>query len=125
MPKPLFKKNNLYEIINLNLELLNKIDKLIKNNLIQKNQNIEIICDQEQISRTFFNLVKNSIESIQEKALKTKELKKIIDIEIIEIKDYIKLIISDSGTGFNLEDKENFIKPYYTTKKNGSGLGYL
>tara|TARA_Y100000590_G_scaffold45327_1_gene48111 strand:- start:4958 stop:6739 length:1782 start_codon:yes stop_codon:yes gene_type:complete len=123
MPKPLFKKNNLYEIINLNLELLNKIDKLIKINLIQKNKNIEIICDQEQISRTFFNLVKNSIESIQEKALKTKELKKIIDIEIIEIKDYIKLIISDSGTGFNLEDKKNFIKPYYTTKKNGSGLG--
>ena len=123
MPKPLFKKNNLYEIINLNLELLNKIDKLIKINLIYKNKNIEIICDQEQISRTFFNLVKNSIESIQEKASKTKDLKKIIDIEIIEIKDYIKLIISDSGTGFNLDDKENFIKPYYTTKKNGSGLG--
>ena len=75
MPKPLFKKNNLYEIINLNLELLNKIDKLIKINLIQQNKNIEIICDQEQISRTFFNLVKNSIESIQEKRSKTKDFK--------------------------------------------------
>ena len=123
MPKPLFKKHSLNDLIKLNLELLKKVDKSILINLTSEASKIEILCDHEQISRTFFNLIKNSIESIQQKALKIKDFKKIIDIEIIEIKDYIKLIITDSGIGFNLKDKQNFIKPYYTTKQNGSGLG--
>ena len=123
MPKPLFKKNNLTEIVNLNLELLKKIDKSIQINFKDHNKNYEFFCDHEQISRTFFNLIKNSIESINEKAIKTKDFEKIIDIEINEIKDYINITINDSGTGFNLSDKKNLIKPYYTTKINGSGLG--
>ena len=123
MPKPLFKKFNLISIININLELLRKIDNSISINLLNHKNDIEILCDQEQISRSFFNLIKNSIESIQEKASKTKDLKKIIDIEIHPIKDYIALTIVDSGIGFSDIDKENLIKPYYTTKLNGSGLG--
>ena len=123
MPKPLFKKFNLISIINMNLELLRKIDNSISINLLNHKNDIEILCDQEQISRSFFNLIKNSIESIQEKASKTKDLKKIIDIEIHPIKDYITLTIVDSGIGFSDIDKENLIKPYYTTKLNGSGLG--
>ena len=123
MPKPLFKKFNLISIINMNLELLRKIDNSISINLLNHKNDIEILCDQEQISRSFFNLIKNSIESIQEKATKTKDLKKIIDIEIHPIKDYITLTIVDSGIGFSDIDKENLIKPYYTTKLNGSGLG--
>ena len=123
MPKPLFKRNNLNEIIDLNLELLKKIDGSIIINLINQKKDLKILCDHEQISRTFFNLIKNSIESIQEKATKSKDLKKIIDIEINEIRDYINITITDSGLGFNLIDKENLIKPYYTTKLNGSGLG--
>ena len=123
MPKPLFKKHNLMNLVNLNLELLKKIDKSIKINLNSKIDDIEISCDHEQISRSVFNLIKNSIESIQQKALKIKDFSKIIDIEIIEIKDYIKLNITDSGIGFDIKDKTNFVKPYYTTKKNGSGLG--
>jgi len=123
MPKPLIKKNNLNKIIDLNLELLKKIDNSIEINFKNNNKNYEVFCDYEQISRTIFNLIKNSIESIQEKASKTKDFKKIIDIEINEIRDYINITIIDSGTGFNLNDKENLIKPYYTTKLNGSGLG--
>ena len=107
----------------MNLELLRKIDNSISINLLNHKNDIEILCDQEQISRSFFNLIKNSIESIQEKASKTKDLKKIIDIEIHPIKDYIALTIVDSGIGFSDIDKENLIKPYYTTKLNGSGLG--
>ena len=64
-------------------------------------------------------MVKNSIESIQEKALNTSVSKK-ISIEIEQIKD-IKLIITDDGTGFPEDKKEEIIKPYYTTKEKGSG----
>lgn len=35
----------------------------------------------------------------------------------------ICLIIADSGTGFSEEDSEVLFKPFYTTKRNGTGLG--
>ena len=124
MPKPTVRKNNLVEIINNNLILLKKIDeKIIIKSQFFNSKEIFLFCDYEQISRCIFNLVKNSIESIQEKALNTSKISKKISIEIEQIKDYIKLIITDDGTGFPEDKKEEIIKPYYTTKEKGSGLG--
>ncbi len=75
------------------------------------------------MSRTFINLIKNSIESINEKSQKNPDFIKKINIEIDEINDYIHLNIIDNGIGFNVTNLTNLAKPYYTTKKNGSGLG--
>tara|TARA_B100000029_G_scaffold75757_1_gene67438 strand:- start:4536 stop:6317 length:1782 start_codon:yes stop_codon:yes gene_type:complete len=123
MPKPLFKSNNIIDIINSNLLLLSKTDKEIKFNLDLKKDILNINCDHEQINRVFFNLIKNSIESIHEKAKKTNVFKKIIDIEIIENNDYITINITDNGVGFSNKDGKELIKPYFTTKEKGSGLG--
>ena len=124
MPKPVVRKNNLIELIDSNLILLKKVDENIKIEKTFDSSNKFILeCDYEQISRCFFNLIKNSIESIQEKALKTNNFDKKINIEINQINDYIKLIIIDNGVGFLENKEEEIIKPYYTTKKQGSGLG--
>ena len=123
MPKPLLKKNNLYDILIYNIELLKKINKEIEFNFKFSNKNIIYYCDYEQISRVFLNLIKNSIESIIEKSKNTSNLSKIINIEIIERRHYININISDTGTGFGKIDTKNLIKPYYTTKQKGSGLG--
>ena len=77
----------------------------------------------DQISRTFFNLIKNSIESIKEKSTKNADFNKIIDIEILEKNDYITIIITDNGTGFSTDIIKSITKPYFTTKTKGSGLG--
>ena len=58
MPKPLFKKNNLVEIIVSNINLLSKIDEKISINLKTFNKYVNISSDYEQISRVFFNLIK-------------------------------------------------------------------
>jgi len=124
MPKPLIKKNNLFEVINENINLLNKIDSSIKikfiNHLGKKNY---VSFDYEQFNRLFFNLIKNSIESIQEKAEKDNKIDKNIDIEIRERRDYIIINLLDSGTGFKNKKTKDLIKPYFTTKEKGTGLG--
>ena len=82
-------------------------------------------CDKEQIGRVFFNLIKNSIESIHQKSEKIVDFKKRISIEILKNKDHIKFILIDNGIGFS-EIKNKFkeiLNPYFTTKKNGTGLG--
>lgn len=124
MPKPLFRNNNLVELINSNIDLLKKTDESIKINFnFPNNDDLNLNCDYEQISRAIFNLIKNSIESIQEKAVNIGNFDKKINIEIKRINHYIAINIFDNGIGFTNSTKKELIKPYYTTKKKGSGLG--
>ena len=122
MPKPIFKKSNLKKIIDETLKLM----KINDNKLTIKSNCPEAIfinSDVEQMSRIFINLIKNSIESINEKYQKNPDFNKKIDIEILEINDYIQILIIDNGVGFNVSSLRDLAKPYYTTKKKGSGLG--
>ena len=123
MPKPILKENDLVLIVNENIKLLSEIDSTIKINFKYNKQKIMFICDSEQITRVFLNLIKNSIESIQEKCLKNTDFIKKIDIEITNKNDYIEFIIIDNGSGFSVKNLDNIIKPYFTTKAKGSGLG--
>ena len=123
MPKPVFNNNNILEIIKNNISLLAEVDKSISINFVCNKKSLLIKCDGEQISRVLFNLIKNSIESIQEKSKKNADFTKIIHIEIRDKNDYIALNITDNGTGFSTDIIKNITKPYFTTKHNGSGLG--
>ncbi|MEC8197423.1 MAG: hypothetical protein VX228_14210, partial [Pseudomonadota bacterium] len=48
-----------------------ELDKSIEIKFNNNNDHIELDCDPEQLSRVFFNLIKNSIESIHQKAEKS------------------------------------------------------
>ena len=123
MPKPIFNKNNIVEIIHTNISLLEEMDRSISIKLKSDKDNLSINCDADQISRTFFNLIKNSVESIIEKLSKSGNFAKFIDIDILDKNDYIIIIITDNGTGFSTDIIKNITKPYFTTKAKGSGLG--
>ena len=125
MPKPIFKNNNLIKIINDNIKFLSQVDPTIKLNFISNNSEILLESDKEQINRVFLNLIKNSIESIQQKAENHSNFDKIITIEIYEKNNQIYIIIIDNGTGFGIykNNVNEILNPYVTTKKNGTGLG--
>ena len=125
MPKPILKDNNLVVIVKDNVKLLKELDNNIEIKFIYKKDKIMLNSDNEQLSRVFFNLIKNSIESIQEKEPNNLNFNKKIDIEISENVDYIEFIITDNGKGFgeiegNIKD---ILNPYFTTKEKGTGLG--
>tara|TARA_Y100000590_G_scaffold147475_1_gene169325 strand:+ start:5911 stop:7686 length:1776 start_codon:yes stop_codon:yes gene_type:complete len=124
MPKPLLKQNNLNKLINDNIDLVNKLDDSIKIKLINHlSKEVKMFFDNEQFNRLFFNLIKNSLESIQEKAKKGNKINKNIDIEIRQIRDYIIINLFDTGLGFKNKKTKDLIKPYFTTKEKGTGLG--
>ena len=123
MPKPMFKKNNLIKILIENINLMKELDPKLEINFLNKQKDLSIKCDSEQLNRVFINLLKNSIESINEKYSKNPNFTKKINVEIYEKGDYIDLIITDNGLGFDKKNISNIVKPYFTTKKNGTGLG--
>jgi len=125
MPKPVLKNNDLISILNENIKLLKKLDDRI---LIQLNSNSEKIIlnsDKEQLSRVFFNLIKNAIESIQQKHENTSKYEGKITIEINKLDNNIIIRIVDNGIGFGIfaANIKDILNPYFTTKKNGTGLG--
>ncbi len=125
MPKPILKDNNLVLIIKENINLINELDTNILINFNYDNDKIMLNSDNEQLSRVFFNLIKNSIESIQEKNKKDVNLKGKIDITLSDKASNIDFIITDNGLGFKkfAENIKNILNPYFTTKEKGTGLG--
>ena len=125
MPKPIFKDINLVTLIKDNINLIKELDKNILINLNHSIENVILNSDNEQLSRVFFNLIKNSIESIQEKRLINLDFKGKIDIIINDNISDIIFIIIDNGLGFGSfkENIKDVLNPYFTTKKKGTGLG--
>ena len=125
MPKPTLRENNLVHLLKENIKLLKELDNSIEIDLSSNSEKIILNSDKEQISRVFLNLIKNSIESIQQKTENDSNFNKKITIELTENDGHINLVIVDNGIGFGKfsENIKDILNPYFTTKKNGTGLG--
>ena len=125
MPKPVFQKNDIIILIKDNIKLLQQLNQNIKIELIHNDQKLYLNGDKEQLSRVFLNLIKNSIESIHQKAEKISDFNKNISIEVSDFDSHIDIVINDNGIGFNNLNNniKEILNPYFTTKKEGTGLG--
>ena len=92
-----------------------------ENNFLKKNEKltddeIYINGDYDRLKQVFINLIKNGIESFDGKKgkleINTKENNKEVIISII-----------DNGCGMDEDILKNINEMFYTTKKNGTGIG--
>ena len=120
MPRPVFKKINILDLINNSVDFI-KISSKNEINVKANEQKLTINGDTDQLNRVFINLIKNSEESLMEKVKKDPNFKGKIDIEINSNNDYIVIKLVDNGTG--ISDTKKVMTPYFTTKTKGTGLG--
>ena len=73
--------------------------------------------DPDQLEQAFINLIQNAIEAIEN--AKVKE----ITISIENREGSINSRFADSGPGISKELQEQIFIPFFTTKKEGSGIG--
>lgn len=111
-----YQKVDLLEIIDrskLKFESYTKrgIDLQINNYSSKTN----ILADAYQIEEVLQVLIENAIDAVSGKGS--------IIIEILECSDRLKLKVSDNGNGIPAEDLKNIFDPYFTTKKEGTGMG--
>ena len=120
MPVPNVSTNNISQIIQNVISDYKKNHSQINfsNNL--HSENIELKIDKSQISRVFQNIIMNSIHSIEEK----NNDDGMIVVASHDEGSSIAITITDNGIGLKYE-KDELIKPYFTTKKKigGTGLG--
>ena len=73
--------------------------------------------DYNRLAQVLINIIKNSIEAMENR-----------DYKLLTIKEVIKgsnvnIIISDSGVGISKRIMNMIKEPFYTTKNRGTGLG--
>ena len=120
LPNPTLLNEDIYSIIDDIIDDYKNDNKSIvfEKNFEQKLFKIKI--DKSQISRVFQNLIINSIHSIEEKNMNDGK----ITFKTKILNNQLFILIKDNGIGLKYE-KDELIKPYFTTKKRlgGSGLG--
>ena len=107
-------------------EFLYNIERLMKNELKKKNISIELKnipsraelqADYKLLEQILINLIGNSVNILEN----TPEPKITISCEIEEFKTIIH--VHDNGPGIPMEILNQIFIPFFTTRKNGSGIG--
>lgn len=118
IPQPTFRLASIKDILNRVAVLFDQ--ELKRRNVILETRITvdDILMDPELIEQVIINLLRNSLEAV---ALSANPVIKIETIKQLSGKTLIK--ISDNGMGIDQETIENIFIPFFTTKKNGSGIG--
>lgn len=75
-----------------------------------------IMADVEKLKIAFLNIIINAIEAMTEETGQ-------LTIEVFPDTMHHKVVISDNGSGINEESLTRLFEPYFTSKRNGLGLG--
>jgi len=112
-----FKKSNVNSVIKETVSVLEP--EAIKQNVRIKlelcNTIPSVYIDRDRMNQVFSNLIINSIEAMPRGG--------VITISTDKIQDGVVIVIKDTGIGIEKDNIRKIFSPYYTTKKQGFGLG--
>ena len=83
----------------------------------QTSSKITVQLDLKLVEQALINLITNSIYSVEEK--ETPHI--IVSYRLENTKLYTD--VTDNGNGIEVADLEKIFVPFYTTRRNGSGIG--
>jgi signal transduction histidine kinase len=69
----------------------------------------------DQIVQVFLNLILNAIDAVDREGR--------IELEVEQEGEWVTVLVRDTGHGINPEQHPSIFRPYFTTKKHGTGLG--
>jgi two-component system, sporulation sensor kinase E len=69
----------------------------------------------DQLKQAFYNLIKNAVQALTHGG--------ILRVSTSRSDTHLQVSFEDNGTGISVEDMAHITEPYFTRKKNGTGLG--
>lgn len=121
----LSKTNLNLDIIDINLlieDCLGNIELLLKSNHIcvvkeLVDDDLYVNGDYTRLHQVFVNVIKNSVEAMENCTEKK------IFIRTSIVNNSILIVFEDTGTGIDKDVFQKIMDPFFTTKANGTGLG--
>jgi nitrogen fixation/metabolism regulation signal transduction histidine kinase len=120
VPEPEKKLFKAADLMNRVQVLYNSLEKNVKTNLSisLENTDLEIYADQNLISQVLINLLKNALE-----ANENNSESKIRIVASEGMNNHPEICVIDNGPGIPEENIDEIFVPFFTTRKNGSGIG--
>lgn len=118
LPLPDRKEINFTETIKNTLDLFAQEFK--ENNIelnFQQEEDVNFYADKQQLEQVIINLISNCLYALKE----TKN--PAITVTLSTDDNRVHLTVADNGIGISQKIKSNIFIPYFTTRKNGSGIG--
>ena len=119
IPQPDFRNRTLGPLLDRVVRLMETDFK--KANIVftyePHNTEVQLLVDGELIEMVLINLLKNALEALQERGEGKVQL--LADI----VRQQVRIRVSDNGPGIAPEQQDQVFVPFYTTKKEGSGIG--
>lgn len=84
---------------------------------------LEIMVDQELVEQVLINLIQNSIEALRQSSFSSKHKARITVSALQTDQRKILIQVQDNGPGINEELQDKIFIPFFSTKKEGSGIG--
>jgi nitrogen fixation/metabolism regulation signal transduction histidine kinase len=116
MPKPSMEQIDINRMLSDIVALFEK-ESGCKFSFIAANENPIISVDRNQLISVFNNLIKNAIQSTDER-----EDGK-VEVKVFSINGVVKIQVTDNGKGIPEDQFEKVFVPNFTTKTSGTGLG--
>ena len=85
-----------------------------------------VAIDEYQMKQVIINLASNAIDAVVERFSSSPvndELRKVRVISDLSDPSVWSLLVVDNGLGISEENKQNIFEPFFSTKKQGTGLG--
>ena len=113
-----FEKIDLHELLEETLTLVTDRIKLngIQVTLESTSPDCVINANREKLKLAFLNVLVNAIEAVEPNVGR-------VDIKITCDEEFYRVTLSDNGCGIPRENIGSLFEPYFTSKKNGIGLG--
>jgi len=80
-------------------------------------ETLEILADEKLLVQTLINLLKNALQAVEGSD------KPVIEVKAGQLNDKIFIEVCDNGKGISVEMLDQVFTPFFTTRKNGSGIG--
>ncbi len=116
-PKPSFQLDDMRHVIN---EVAAMYPAALTGTTFQVDlPDDPLLCryDHDQIKRVLINLVQNALQAMDNKG--------VLKLKGSRDGNWIKIEIVDTGPGMDKETLMNLFEPYFSTKKEGAGLGLV
>lgn len=114
------------------VQLLRQTLVLLNNTLVREQVNVSfdirvkntvVTADASQLKQVFLNVLLNAVEAMEDSEAKQLTLGIENGRSLDYQSRYLLISITDSGKGVEQGNLENIFTPFYTTKKDGTGLG--
>jgi C4-dicarboxylate-specific signal transduction histidine kinase len=84
-----------------------------------------IMAEHNRLEQVFINLVTNAMDAMDEKAAQSegRKTEKLLKIRSFNENGWVKVTVTDTGTGMPPEFINKIFEPFFTTKEVGKGTG--